>query len=305
VQPSVCPWASPVVLVPKRDGTTWFCVDYRRINAVTKKVVYPLPTIEDILDTIGRSQHFTTLDLSAGYWQILLDAKDAEKTAFTTHCGLFEFTRMPFGLCNAPSTFQRLMQMVLAGLEWKFCFVYIDDILVCSRTFKEHIAHLRLVLERLLKANLKLKLTKCCFLRKLVRYLGHLISRQGISPDPAKTSKVKNFPAPTDVTKLRQFLGLASYYRRFIPNFAKVSGPLHALTKKGVLFEWTVNCPEAFEQLKDLLCSAPVLAYPQFGPGHQFVLEIDTSLAGLGAVLSQRDEKGHLHPLQGLCINMS
>ena len=297
VKPSISPWASPVVLVPKRDGTTRFCVDYRRLNAITKKDVYPLPRIEDILDTIGRAKYFTTLDLSAGYWQIPLDTGDAEKTAFTTHCGLFEFTCMPFGLCNAPATFQRLMQVVLAGLEWKCCFVYIDDILICSRSFEEHIAHLRLVFQRLVKANLKLKLSKCSFLRKLVQYLGHIISQEGISPDPGKTSKVRNYPVPTDVTTLRQFLGLASYYRRFVPKFSKVSGPLHALTKKGVHFEWTIDCRDAFEQLKDLLCSAPVLAYPQFGPGHQFTLETDASLTGLGAVLSQRNEKGQLHPV--------
>ena len=297
VKPSVSPWASPVILVPKKDGTTRFCVDYRRLNAVTKKDVYPLPRIEDILDTIGRARYFTTFDLSAGYWQIQLDPCATEKTAFTTHCGLFEFTRMPFGLCNAPSTFQRVMQTVLAGLEGKSCFVYIDDILVCSRSFEEHIAHLREVLERLRRANLKLKLAKCSFLCKSVQYLGHVISREGISPDPAKTSKVREFPVPTDVTKLRQFLGLASYYRRFMPNFAKVSGPLHSLTKKGVHFEWTVACQKAFDQLKHMLCSAPVLAYPQFGPGHQFTLETDASLAGLGAVLSQQDEKGRLHPV--------
>ena len=297
VRPSVSPWASPVILVPKKDGTTRFYVDYRRLNAVTKKDVYPLPRIEDILDTIGRARYFTTLDLSAGYWQIQLDQNATEKTAFTTHCGLFEFTRMPFGLCNAPSTFQRLMQTVLAGLEWKSCFVYIDDILVCSRTFEEHIVHLQEVFERLRKANLKLKLAKCSFLCKCVQYLGHIISREGISPDPSKTSKVREFPVPTDVMRLRQFLGLASYYRRFIPNFSKVSRPLHELTKKGVHFEWTATCQDAFNQLKHLLCSAPVLAYPQFGPGHQFTLETDASLAGLGAVLSQRDERGQLHPV--------
>ena len=198
---------------------------------------------------------------------------------------------------NAPSTFQRLMQKVLAGLEWKCCFVYVDDILVCSKTFEEHIEHLRLVLERLLKANLKLNLKKCSFLRKFVRYLGFIISREGLAPDPSKTDKVQGYPVPTDVTKLRQFLGLASYYRRFIAGFAKVAKPLHALTKKGVHYYWTEECQQSFDQLKKLLCSAPVLAYPQFGPGHQFILETDASLAGLGAVLSQRDKKGLLHPV--------
>ena len=297
VSPSVSPWASPIVLVPKKDGTTRFCVDFRRLNAITKKDVYPLPRIEDILDTLGRAQYFTTLDLSAGYWQIQLDASSKEKTAFTTHCGLFQFNRMPFGLCNAPSTFQRLMQTVLVGLEGKTCFVYIDDILVCSRTFDDHVRHLQAVFDRLRTANLKLKVQKCVFLRDEVQYLGHTISKHGIAPDPSKVSKVQNFPVPTDLNKLRQFLGLASYYRRFIKNFAAVAAPLHALTKKDVSYVWTVQCQEAFQQLKQLLCSAPVLAYPQFGPGHQFVLETDASLAGLGAVLSQNDDKGHLHPV--------
>ena len=297
VKPSISSWASPVVLVPKRDKTTRFCIDYRRLNAITKKDVYPLPRIEDILDTIGRAQYFTKLDLAAGYWQIQMDSDSSEKTAFTTHCGLFEFNRMPFGLCNAPSTFQRLMQTVLAGLVWKSCFVYIDDILVCSRTLEEHIEHLGAVLQRLRDANLKLKMKKCYFLSGLIQFLGYIISREGISPDPEKTAKVSNYPVPTDVTKLRQFIGLASYYRRFIKNFAKISAPLHALTKKGVLFEWTTACQQAFDQLKHLLCTAPVLAYPQFGPGHQFVLETDASLAGLGVVLSQRDGKGLLHPV--------
>ena len=204
---------------------------------------------------------------------------------------------MPFGLCNAPSTFQRLMQSVLTGLEGKTCFVYIDDILVCSRTFEEHVRHLQEVLDRLRKANLKLKVAKCVLLRKQVQYLGHNISKQGIAPDPAKVSKVANFPTPTDLSKLRQFLGLGSYYRRFIRNFASIAAPLSALTKKNAPFEWTLKCQEAFKRLKQLLCRAPVLAYPQFGPGQQFVLETNASLAGLGAVLSQTDDQGHLHPV--------
>ena len=235
VQPSSSAWASPVVLVPKKDSSSRFCVDYRRLNNITKKDVYPLPRIDDILDTLGQAKYFTTLDLASGYWQVELEPNSRAKTAFTTHCGLYEFNRMPFGLCNAPATFQRLMQVVLAGLvEWDCCFVYIDDILVASKSFEEHLHHLQLVFDCLRKADLRLKSTKCLFLCEEVPYLGYVISKHGIRPDPSKTDKVKEFPTPSDPTKVRQFLGLASYYRRFVPGFAKVAAPLHYLTKKDV-----------------------------------------------------------------------
>ena len=255
VQPSTSPWASPVVLVPKKDGSMRFCVDYRRLNSMTKKDVYPLPRVDDILDTLGNAKYFTTLDLASGYWQVPLDDDSRPKTAFTTHQGLFEFVRMPFGLCNAPATFQRAMQTVLAGLEWRDCFVYIDDILVVSRTFEEHLQHLEQVFDRLRKANLRLKPKKCSFLCKEVSYLGHLISVEGVRPDPEKTEKVKCFPEPRDVTQVRQFLGLASYYRRFVPNFAKIASPLHVLLKKDNVFQWSAECSSAFQQLKDVLTS--------------------------------------------------
>ena len=202
---------------------------------------------------------------------------------------------MPFGLCNA--TFQRLMQAVLSGLEWRVCFVYLDNILVCSKTFQEHLEHLNLVFERLRRAGLTLKPRKCFFLQEEVHYLGHLISCKGIAPDPAKTQKVREFPVPTDVTKVRQFVGLASYYRRFVPGFAHIANPLHALTKKEVPFSWTEECQSTFDRLKKLLVASPVLAHPQFGTGKEFVLETDASLEGLGAILSQRQSDGYLHPI--------
>ena len=263
---------------------------------MTKKDVYPLPRIDDILDTLGGAQYFSTLDLSSGYWQID-DPSTRDKTAFASHYSLYEFIRMPFGLCNAPATFQRLMQVVLRGSEGKFCFVYIDDILVCSKTFEEHLKHLEQVSERLNKAGLTLKPKKCCFLRKEVLYLGHVISGKGIAPDPAKTQKIHGYPVPTDLTKLRQFLGLASNYRRFIPGFAKVAHPLYQLMKKGVSFEWDSACKTAFNTLKNMLTTTPVLVYPQFGSDAQFILETDASSFGLGAVLAQKQKDGQVHPV--------
>ena len=296
VQPSISPWASPVVLVPKKDGSQRFCVDYRRLNALTKRDVYRLPRIDDILDTAGGAKYFSTLDLASGYWQVELDQSAREKSAFTTHRGLFEFTRMPFGLCNAPATFQRLMQVILTGLEGKSCFVYLDDILVVSSTFEDHLSHLAELFERLRRAGLRLKPKKCLLLRKEVPYLGHVMTTSGIRPDPAKIETVKNFLTPTDVTKIRQFLGLASYYRRFIPAFARIAHPLHRLTKKDVPFHWNSDCETAFERLKECLMTAPILSYPQCGPDKRFILETDASGLGLGAILSQEQE-GQVHPI--------
>ena len=246
VVPSSSPWASPVVLVPKKDGSLRFCIDYRRLNAITRKDVYPLPRVYDILVALGEAKFFTSLDLASGYWQIGLDEDAKEKSAFVTYNGLFEFVRMPFGLCNAPATFQRLMQRVLSGLEYKCCFVYLDDVLVASKTFSDHLAHLREVFTRLRSASLRLKPKKCDLLQDKVFFLGHIVSASGIEPDPAKVDKIQSYPTPTDVTSVRSFLGLASYYRRLVPNFAKISAPIHQLMRKDVRFQWTNDCEQAF-----------------------------------------------------------
>ena len=299
IQPSKSPWSSPVVLVQKKDGTLRFCVDYHGLNAVTKADTFPLPRIDDLLDQLGKSRYFSTLDLSSGFWQIKIHPDSMEKTAFLTPQGLYEFRVMLFGLTNAPSVFQRLMQQVLMGLNPdsgpSFVSAYIDDILIFSTTLEVHLEHLRLVLQRLCEVGLKLKPSKCRFVRKEVEYLGHILSPDGLKPNPTLVRAVREFPTPTAVKELRRFLGLASYYRRFIPKFASIAQPLHQLTCKGAIFKWTEATARAFADLKEKLTTSPVLAYPTFD--RDFVLETDASITGLGAVLSQVQGDGKLHPV--------
>lgn len=285
IQPSTSPWASPIVLVKKKDGSTRFCIDYRKINAITHKDAYPLPRIDDTLDTLSGAQWFSTLDLLSGYWQVEVAEEDKPKTAFATREGLYEFNVMPFGLCNAPATFQRLMDLVLAGVQWTQCLVYLDDVIVIGRDFEEHLHNLSVVLQKLKEAGLRLKPRKCSFCRESVSYLGHIVSREGVSTDPEKTAKVTSWPTPTSVQAVQQFLGLASYYRRFVRNFAEIAKPLHRLTERGRDFTWTVECETAFATLKYRLSSAPILSFPDFSK--PFILDTDASQEGIGAVLSQ------------------
>ena len=288
ITPATGPWAAPVVLVRKKNGKVRFCVDYRRLNAITRKDAYPLPRIDETIDMLSGSRFFSTFDLASGYWQVPMDPDHKEKTAFATPSGLYQFEVMPFGLCNAPSTFERLMDRVLQGLQWQMCLVYLDDIIVYSRSFQEHMERLELILTRIREAGLKLQPKKCQLFQTEVSYLGHIVSADGVRTDPAKIQRVKDWPVLTSVREVRSFLGLASYYRRFVPGFAELARPLHKLTEAGRPFHWSEECERAFEDLKARLVSSPILAYPS--AVDQFILDTDASDFGIGAVLSQQQD---------------
>ncbi|GBN41538.1 Retrovirus-related Pol polyprotein from transposon 297 [Araneus ventricosus] len=286
IEESSGPWASPIVLVKKKDGSIRFCFVYRKLNEITIKDSYPLPRIDDTLDALNGSQWFSTLDLKSGYWQVEIQPEDKEKTAFTTGQGLWQFKVMPFGLCNASATFERLMETVLRGLTSEACLVYLDDIIIVGRTFQEHLNNIRKVFQRLQKANLKLSPKKCRFFRKEVSYLGHIISADGVKTDPEKTKAVVDWPRPETVHDLRSFLGLCTYYRRFVRNFSAISRPLHKLTEARSNFNWTEECEKSFNSLKQALITSPVLTYPR--TDKKFILDTDASNEGIGAVLSQK-----------------
>ena len=247
--PSTSPWASPIVLVQKKAGPMRFCVDYRKVIAITRKDAYPLPRIDDTLHTLAVSCRFLTFDLLSRYWQMKVSPEQREKTTFCTPDGLFEFNAMLFGFCNAPASFQWLMHAVLADLKWSSCLVYLDDIVIVRRRFKEHLSNLRDVFERFRWNGLRLT------------FLGHIISEEGVATDPTKTSRVATWPVPRTQYEVKQFLGLVSYYHDFIRDCATRVGPLYKLTEKNSQFKWTPDCQTGFETLRCLLVWTPILAF--------------------------------------------
>ena len=289
VVPSSSAWASPIVLVRKKsDNTVRWCIDYRRLNEVTVKDAYPIPRIDMSIDCLGSAQYFTTLDLQAGYWQLELEESSRAKTAFITKYGLYEYTKLPFGLCNAPSTFQRCMELIFRGLQWSKLLIYLDDIIIFSKDIEQHFERLSEVLIRLKEAGLNLKPSKCELLKPEVLFLGHIVSKEGIHPNPKLIEDVVNWDVPCNVKDVQQFLGLCNYYRRFIHKFSDIASPLTQLTKKEVKFVWDSRCQRSFEKLKQVLCEAPVLSYPM--KEGEFILDCDASDTGIGGVLSQLQE---------------
>lgn len=303
IRKSSSPYASPVVIVRKKDGSIRLCIDHRRLNLKTVRDAFPLPRIDESLDALHGAKLFSTCDLASGFHQIAMDPDHQHKTAFATPFGLYEYTRMPFGLCNAPASFQRLMQQIFNDAVFQILLVYLDDIVIYSETVDEHLERLDFVFTRLQEHGLKLSPKKCHFFKQEISYLGYIVSAEGVSTSPEKIRVVRDWPRPQSVKDLRSFLGFSSYYRRFVPHFAQVAKPLYELisltnkvkasrTKSNQVMQssWSGACDKAFSELKDRLISSSVLGYADFTK--PFILETDASLQGLGAVLMQDQEEG-------------
>ena len=288
IEPASSPWSAAVVLVPKKDGRLRFAIDYRRLNSVTHGDAYALPRVDDTLAALDGCNYFSSFDLDSGFWNIPVKGSDREKTAFNTPIGQYQWLRMPFGLKNAPGIFQRFMDLVLAGIKWQYALVFIDDILVFSKTWEDHLAHLRVVLQRVIDFGLRLKGKKCLLCRNEVLYLGHVVSPAGIAPNPDKVKAIRDFDFPITTPALRRFLGMVGHYRKFIPKFSIRAAPLHRLLRKHcpIPSEVPADCLEAFEFLRTSLCTAPVLSHPDFN--HTFEVHTDASQVGLSAALVQK-----------------
>ena len=280
---SKSPFSSPVVMVKKRNGKLRFCVDYRKLNAITKKDVYPLPRIDNILDALKGSKLFSLVDMASGYWQIELEEEDMEKTAFTTIFGLYHWKVVPFGLCSAPATYQRMVDRLLAGLLWRVCLAYLDDVIIYSKSFEDHLSRLREVFSAIDEANLRMQPEKCEFGKDRLKFLGHIVTPEGTQPDPDKIKSIMEFPTPRCQRDIRSFHGLCSYYRNYIKDFSYKAEPLLTLLRKNKKFTWEKPQSCAFEELKLALVSAPVLVH--YDPYLPIKLYTDASYDGLGYTL--------------------
>ncbi|GBG81481.1 hypothetical protein CBR_g32471 [Chara braunii] len=295
IRPNTSEFGAPVLFVPKGNGEFRMCIDYRGLNKITRKSIEPLPRIDDLLDMVQGCTVFSKVDLKSGYHQIEMAKEDVYKTTFKTRYGTYEFLVMPFGLCNAPGTFQTEMHRIFRPYLDKFMVVYLDDILVFSKTVREHAEHLALVLQSLCDSQYKINREKSSFGIPSVIYLGHVISGDGLAPEAAKIAAIQEWPQPQTVRDVRSFMGLASYYRKFVRNFSAVAAPLTNLTKKDTPFLWSFPCQLAFIRLKKALTRAPVLKLPD--PTLPFILTTDASKYGIGAVLQQDDGNG-LRPVE-------
>ena len=291
IERSTSGWSSSIVMVKKPNGKYRFCIDFRQVNAITKRDAYPIPNMTGILDELRQAHYITTLDLSQAYFQVPLTPESKEITAFVVPGrGLFHFKRMPYGLTNAPATFQRLLDRLVGTELYPQVFVYLDDIIVVTQTFDDHLIWLRRVLNKIRGAGLTINKEKSEFCRAQVRYLGFVVNCDGLQVDPDKVAPVVNYPSPRNLKQLRRFLGMASWYRRFIPGFSTIAEPLTRLTEKNQAWEWGVDQHASFEALKTHLVTSPTLACPDFSL--PFTLQTDASSVGLGAVLTQNID-GH------------
>lgn len=295
IEPSTSEWSSPIVLVPKKDGTLRFCLDFRKLNSVSKFDPYPMPRVDRLSERLGRAKYLSTLDLCKGYWQVPLKPECKELTAFKTPFGHFQFRVLPFGLHGAPATFQRMMDQILQGAEM-FAAAYLDDIIIFSQSWEEHRGHLQEVLKRIKTAGLTIRPDKCALAKAETQYLGYVLGHGVVRPQVGKIQAIKNAERPVTKKQVRSFLGLVGWYRRFVPNFSARAVALTNLTKKchPNKVNWTMDCEKAFQDLKDSLCEEPVLQSPDFEK--LFTVQTDASEHGLGAVLLQ-GEQGHLKPI--------
>jgi len=298
IAPSHSAWASPVVIVPKKNGKARFCVDYRRLNNIIKKDAYPLPRMEDCLDSLGDAQVFTFLDCTAGYWQVPLRKEDQEKTAFTTHCGIYHSLSMPFGLKNAPATFQRALNIILSGLKWQICLFYLDDVIIFSANAEQHVEDVDTVLHRLREAGVTLTLEKCTWFSDEVENLGHIVRPGKLHVHNKNVDALKHAKFPTMTTQLKSFLSMCNVYRRFVKDFAKRAKPLKALTRAEIppdLPSPTDVAIAAFEDLRNVLSCPPVLALSK--ANRKLFVDVDVCADQVGCTLLQEEPGELLHPV--------